>query len=255
MMAKKIYLETNTGKGTVQQSFLDTPAGQGRALQVARLYLRGGALHVVVKDAQGKLLFEGSTEGGEPRQGKADDFPSQASGYQDGLTFVGDVGDDIASFFRTVDRAVDETVFGTEEGRTVLGALPYGDLIVASHETRLELMGEESATARQNREAREREERERAERDARKLAESQEERRQQSAEAGRQARDLELLIAEAQDVTRRARIGDKEARLRLIVVKTLAGQGDPKARRLWKVYTLIADEDQMRIEQGAQATA
>lgn len=247
-----IELETDTGRGVFRQTFGDSPEEQGRVLQIARLHLRGGAKEVRVSSPEG-VLYTGTTKSGKATEDQAQGFPSQASGYEDGLSFSGSVASDIASFLQTADRTLTRAIFETPEGNAVLDVLPYGPAIKTAYGIRQAATGQETYAQRQAREEGEREATQRSEREAGELAASAEEQRRQSEEAGRQARELDDLITEAQNVTRGARKGDKLSRLRLIAIKKLAGEGDPASRRKWKAYTLIADEDQMRIEQGAKS--
>lgn len=158
---------------------------------------------------------------------------------------AGDVGSDILSALTTADRWMDRNIFGSREGQAVLDALPYGELIQASHDTRIQAQyGEESARTRQRRESREAAERRQAEIERRRA------RRERAAgeTAAAQTRAADAMIREAQGVTRAARRGEPAAMTRVRGIKTRAAQGEPEARRLWKIYTAVADDDQERIE-------
>lgn len=56
-----------------------------------------------------------------------------------------------------------------------------------------------------------------------------------------------LAIKNAQDVTRRARKKDPVAQQQIVQVKEAAAAGDPAARRVWRVMTLVMLDDDQRI--------
>lgn len=158
---------------------------------------------------------------------------------------AGDMGADLLSALTVADRWVDTNIFGTSTGQTVLSALPYGDIIQDSHDIRYQAVHGEETARTQQRAAAARAEREAAERAARERVQ-----REQTAgeERTRLTRETNQLIRQAQAVTRAARRGEEPAIQRIVRVKERAAAGDPEARRLWKIYTSVADDDQQRIE-------
>jgi hypothetical protein len=168
---------------------------------------------------------------------------------------------------RTVNRAVDavrtvdegaDAVMSSEAGQEVMRNVPFGGLITAAHDFRFRAMhGQDSLRvrrereeqARLEREQREREEQARREERERAAAERREAERQAAASAATEARDGELnaLLMEAQATIRAARRGEERARRRILALKEAANGGDLDARRRLRVYQLVAEDEQERV--------
>lgn len=173
---------------------------------------------------------------------------------------AGDVGDDILSALRTADVWFDKNIFGTEQGHALLQATPYTQVVEAAHEARMEAMhggGERQKREERQRVAAETAERVQANAEKRAAADAAEAARRETAMTAeseqRYSSATSAVVREAQGVTRAARRGDERALDRLAGIKRRAAQGDPEARRLFKIYNSVAQDDQDRIEAQLRA--
>ena len=155
------------------------------------------------------------------------------------------VQDQVVRGITAADNWVDRNIFGSQQGQALLGALPYGNLIQDAHDIRRGLTsGRPSARqAQRTRDAAARRQRATQDEAARQAREQR-----AGVESARMSAATTAMVREAQGVTRAARRGEQRAHDRIRGVKTRAAQGDPEARRLWKIYVAVSDDDQGRIE-------
>lgn len=239
-------------------------SGPEQAISVARYLLAHGADRVTVAGAAtrepayaGATLKPGGARqafpwpfgesiGATPVNGDAAELAaaqalewSRAAGSIDamaGAAAAGDVGQDILQAAQQTDDWIDQNIFGSKEGQKLVNLIPYGNLITAAHKVRREAQGSPVAEP---------------------PAESPPGApRPELAAAellhGAHEAAIVAMAIEAQRTTRKARKGDPEAMTRVRALKEAAAAGDPEARRRWRVYTLVSDEDQREIDRLAQ---
>lgn len=252
-----LKLRVQSGEATVEGA-VDTALN---ALLVARVLLQHGADAVSVEPETGDP-YQGTRQGNATARSGLPEFPvdhaellgslepaaAQLEAAHGAYQLSGDVGDDITQALTTADQWLDTNLFGTPEGKELIKAVPYGSLLTEAHELRYQaLHGEPSKGATPS-----------------PTSPPPPGPSSWPAAWGPQpgimrpeiaARvneaALRSVLMEAQNTTRSARKGDARAIGRIVTLKERAARGDKEARRLFKIYNLVADEDQRAIDEAA----